>query len=85
VPFHLLDTLPVVHARWCYTQDPGSDFRATGMLGLKNLLYFCEAHPDVARRLAAAGRTLPQRHFPFAITAINASRWLLDGMGLLQV
>jgi hypothetical protein len=55
------------------------------MLGLKNLLYFCEAHPDVARRLAAAGRTLPQRHFPFAITAINASRWLLDGMGLLQV
>jgi hypothetical protein len=55
------------------------------VLGLKNLLYFCEAHPDVARRLAAAGRTLPQRHFPFAITAINASRWLLDGMGLLQV
>jgi len=30
-------------------KDPSTDFRATGMLGLENLLYFAENHPRVAK------------------------------------
>lgn len=49
-------------------KDPVTDLRGTGVLGLRNLLYFARAHQGVATRIVAHSRG-----FPFAIAAINIS------------
>jgi len=50
--------------------DPKTDFRGMGMLGLENLLYFSTEHSDAARHTLA--RSLhPQFGYSWAIVGIN--------------
>lgn len=62
--------------------DPKTDFRGMGMLGLDNLLYFVEEHGGVATRVLLHSRH-PQFGYAFAIVGINltsmAWQMLRDG------
>ncbi|XP_064638000.1 ELMO domain-containing protein 2-like [Lineus longissimus] len=50
--------------------DPKTDFRGMGMLGLNNLLYFTTNHNDLARQ-ALSHSQHPQYGYSFAIVGIN--------------
>jgi len=49
--------------------EPGRDFRAMGVLGLENLVYFAETYPKSARSVLFD--SMKPNWFPFAITGIN--------------
>eukprot|EP00668_Euglena_longa_P043047 GGOE01057033.1.p2 GENE.GGOE01057033.1~~GGOE01057033.1.p2 ORF type:complete len:266 (+),score=76.91 GGOE01057033.1:168-965(+) len=53
--------------------DPGSDFRAAGVFGIHNLLFFAEAFPTDFARLAPDA----ENGFPFAIAGLNLTMMLL--------
>jgi len=61
-------------------QDPATDFRGYGMLGLDNLLYFATGRHGVRMREAVDGPSWPDDPFglPVAITGINLTAKLLD-------
>ena len=50
--------------------DPKTDFRGMGILGLLNLHYFATRHPSVARSILLHSNH-PTNGYPFAITGIN--------------
>ena len=50
--------------------DPKTDFRGMGILGLLNLHYFASKHPSVARSILLHSNH-PANGYPFAITGIN--------------
>eukprot|EP00736_Rhodelphis_marinus_P013154 Rmarinus@m.24274 len=52
-------------------EDPATDFRATGTLGLLVLCEFARAHPDAARRFVERGLERPLQALPLALTVIN--------------
>ncbi|XP_033110676.1 ELMO domain-containing protein 1-like [Anneissia japonica] len=62
--------------------DPQTDFRGMGMLGLKNILYFATQHTGIARQLLSHSNH-PQTGYSFAIVGINltslAYHLMLDG------
>jgi len=59
--------------------DPATDFRGGGLLSLENLRYFGRENGDVARRiLNEQCRDVTQGGFPFAITGINITAFLLN-------
>jgi hypothetical protein len=65
--------------RWVHlgfqSDDPTRDFRAMGVLGLANLVYFGEHYPDVFQRLVGAQR---RRDYPLACAGINITSLLVD-------
>ncbi|XP_071538440.1 ELMO domain-containing protein 2 isoform X2 [Panulirus ornatus] len=50
--------------------DPQTDFRGMGMLGLENLLFFAEQYPTAARHVLARSHH-PKYGYSFAIVGIN--------------
>lgn len=61
------------------SDDPATDFRGMGALGLSNLLYLSTVHRDKARALLALSAD-KQYWFPFAITGINITNMLFELM-----
>jgi len=57
--------------------NPATDFRGMGMLGLENLAYFARTHTELARRVVLTSQH-PTNWFPFAITGIQLTKFLLD-------
>lgn len=59
--------------------DPTTDFRGAGMLSLENLKYFASAYPETARRILNHQCVdITNGGFPFAITGINITHFLLS-------
>ena len=52
-------------------QNPATDFRGMGILGLESLVYFAQTHPAAARRVCNESLVPNMRWFSFAITHIN--------------
>eukprot|EP01117_Protostelium_nocturnum_P019290 TRINITY_DN8328_c0_g1_i1.p1 TRINITY_DN8328_c0_g1~~TRINITY_DN8328_c0_g1_i1.p1 ORF type:complete len:332 (-),score=87.00 TRINITY_DN8328_c0_g1_i1:46-1041(-) len=57
-------------------KDPATDFRAMGVLGLDQLLYFALHHPETAANTLRDSSS-PKNSYPFAITGINITAFLL--------
>lgn len=63
-------------------EDPSSDFRGTGLLGLLQLESFCDRHPLYARRIIVESGTtaempdLEQPWYSFALAGIHCTRLL---------
>eukprot|EP01036_Dinobryon_divergens_P035610 gene35610-46184_t len=72
---------PLISADWgeigFQGKDPSTDFRGMGLLGLRQLTYFCEKNPDTARSILLISNH-PQKYYPFAITGINITAFLLE-------
>jgi engulfment and cell motility protein 2 len=68
--------------------DPATDFRGSGIFGLRNLLFFGRSYPLPFRRLARgtfapsldAGAAM-EENYPFAITGINLTNLLFEILG----
>jgi len=59
--------------------DPATDFRGGGLLSLENLRYFARENGEIARQiLNEQCRDITQGGFPFAITGINLTAFLLS-------
>ncbi|ORY85094.1 ELMO/CED-12 family-domain-containing protein [Protomyces lactucae-debilis] len=62
-------------------EDPSTDFRATGKLGLRHVSHFCQAHPIYATRMikesGTAAVTIEGPWYPFALCAIHITALLL--------
>ncbi|RXG58132.1 ELMO domain-containing protein 1 [Armadillidium vulgare] len=65
--------------------DPATDFRGMGMLGLENLLYFAETHPNAAQHVLLRSQH-PVYGYSFAIVGINISHtaYMLAQEGLAK-
>ncbi|KAJ4460872.1 hypothetical protein PAPYR_2706 [Paratrimastix pyriformis] len=61
-------------------QDPATDFRGMGILGLRNLVYLARHYPRLARTLTQQSA---QREYPFAVAGINISRLLAQLLNLM--
>lgn len=57
--------------------DPSTDFRGMGVLGLFQLLYFSQHKVEVAR-LILSELSNPSRFYPFAIIGINLTRLVME-------
>lgn len=51
-------------------QDPATDFRAAGLLGLQNLKYFVSVQPDTFKAMCKRQGPL-DTYLPFALAGIN--------------
>ena len=56
--------------------DPATDFRGMGRLGLENMLYFCQNHPDIKKFILEASH--PKTGYPFAMLVINLTALLVE-------
>lgn len=70
-------------------EDPSTDFRGVGELGLHFLRYFCVHHPLYANRIIEESRTqgdCDQAWYPFALGSIHVTQLVcqLLELGLLQ-
>ncbi|KAG8457359.1 hypothetical protein KFE25_014088 [Diacronema lutheri] len=63
--------------------DPTTDFRGMGFFALLSLLHTARAHPAFCARHVRTYMTPGNEltYFPFAITSINVTGWLLDMLG----
>lgn len=66
-------------------EDPCTDFRGVGELGLHHLNYFCSHHPLYARRMISESGTQgvgvsseEQPWYPFALCGIHVTKFLCD-------
>ncbi|KAI8844581.1 ELMO/CED-12 family-domain-containing protein [Chytriomyces cf. hyalinus JEL632] len=57
--------------------DPATDFRGMGILGLENLIYYARTHPDSFQRVLANSHH-PKAWFSMAIVGINISSFVLS-------
>lgn len=58
--------------------DPATDFRGMGILGLNNLLYFAEVHPETFRKIVTVQAERKERDYPVAVAGINITQMLYD-------
>jgi hypothetical protein len=58
--------------------DPTTDFRGMGILGLTQLYYFSRNRNQAARLILQVFTQEKSRYYPFAIIGINITRFLLD-------
>lgn len=58
-------------------QTPFTDFRMTGLLGLTTMHYVATNYREQARKALALSNTM-DAWFPYAITSINVTSWLLE-------
>ena len=59
-------------------QDPATDFRGMGLLGLHNLLYIAEKHPVIFRRIVKEQSSRDDNDFPVAVTGISITQLLFS-------
>lgn len=57
--------------------DPATDFRGMGLLGLNQLVYFSTAYNDVACRMMRQSAH-PTKGYPFAIVGISMTSLIRD-------
>jgi len=57
-------------------QDPATDFRGMGMLGLDNLLYIADNHPVIFRRIVKEQSSRDENDYPVAVTGISITQLL---------
>lgn len=57
--------------------DPKTDFRGMGLLGLENLLFLVEDHTDLSRRILLQSKN-PAHEYSFAIVGINLTAMIVD-------
>ena len=62
--------------------DPISDFRGTGMLGLANLVYFAEQYPSIFLSMARDQQQSSEMEYPFATASINITHLMVNLLGL---
>lgn len=79
--YEISDKSEIVSNRWSHIgfqgEDPGTDFRGMGMLGLFQLEYLSRKPQQLARDLLS--RSLNEKHsYPFAIVGINVTYSLLN-------
>jgi len=60
-------------------KDPATDFRGTGVFGLKNLVYFAENYPIKFNEYLIGIKHFD--HYPFAVTGINITNALFEILG----
>lgn len=58
-------------------EDPATDFRGMGLLGLQNCVYFAKRYTSFMRNLCSSGRD-----YPFCVAGINVTSFLLDLLNL---
>mmetsp|Transcript_18983 Transcript_18983/g.53175 ORF Transcript_18983/g.53175 Transcript_18983/m.53175 type:complete len:290 (-) Transcript_18983:252-1121(-) len=64
-------------------EDPGTDFRGSGMLGLQNLLYMAENHPSTFQVLLhKTDGTRAEWEYPFACAGTNLTFVLAESLEL---
>lgn len=77
----IYDKRDIVSGRWSHIgfqgEDPGTDFRGMGMLGLTQLEYLSRRPKTLARDLLKRSLTA-ECHYPFAIVGINITYNLLN-------
>jgi len=73
----------MIHAQWkslgFQGNDPATDFRGMGLLGLLNLIYFAEHYTERVRQLVEANRD-----YPWAATGINITNMLMNMLKLTK-
>lgn len=63
-------------------EDPSTDFRGSGALGLRHLYHFCSQHPLYAQRMLAESGSLldspsgEEPWYPFALCSIHVTRYV---------
>jgi len=62
--------------------DPISDLRATGLLGLQNLVYFAEHYPGIFMQMARNQQQSSEMEYPFSTAGINISFLLIELLGV---
>mmetsp|Transcript_2054 Transcript_2054/g.3542 ORF Transcript_2054/g.3542 Transcript_2054/m.3542 type:complete len:334 (-) Transcript_2054:90-1091(-) len=82
------DSMVVPHEHWVsrlgfQEEDPSTDFRSGGLLGLACLVYICESRPDVRSRFAADDGDVAGI-LPLASTSINVTNMISDILMLKQ-
>jgi hypothetical protein len=63
------------------SDDPQRDFRATGIFGLRNIVFFAEKYPQSFRRFADVSNKSPNELYPFAITCFNLTMMVMELLG----
>lgn len=58
--------------------DPATDFRGMGLLGLHNLVYFAETYPDKWKDIVKRNLERKEREYPTAVAGINITQSLFD-------
>lgn len=58
--------------------DPATDFRGMGLLGLKHLVFFAEKYPTDWRELLSSQTRRRERQYPVAVAGINLTYTLVN-------
>lgn len=64
--------------------DPSTDFRGMGLLGLHQLTYFATSYPTQAREILNSSNH-PRRYYPFAATGINITSFIFELLNELRL
>lgn len=84
---------PLVSREWqrigFQGDDPSTDFRGMGLLALTQLAFLSRTYPALAASLVRAsngdGNVASGRWFPYAITGVNLTKFVLDGVTSRQM
>jgi len=63
------------------SDNPLTDFRASGFFGLKNILYFAEKYPSKFHLLVDVHEKRPGSYYPFAIASFNITMLICELLG----
>uniref|UniRef100_A0A6B2LA80 ELMO domain-containing protein n=1 Tax=Arcella intermedia TaxID=1963864 RepID=A0A6B2LA80_9EUKA len=63
------------------SDDPRRDFRATGLLGLQNILFLAEKYPARFSDLLDLSERKPGEHYPFVVASFNITMLLFELLG----
>ena len=80
---HALQADGVKTAQWkemgWQGENPGTDFRAAGLISLEHLLYLGREHPDVFFRLMLKQDGVRSEwEYPFAVAGVNVTHMLAE-------
>jgi len=63
------------------SDDPQRDFRATGIYGVRNILFLAEKYPQSFRRFTNLDGARKVEVYPFAITCFNLTMMVMELLG----